>query len=320
MHKTYLSVAVSRAWSAEMPVGDPLGGPAYGERNMPLVAVVAAIGAAGTIATVGLAAMTAFEVVAAVGAITAGIGAVTGNEKLMKLGGIMGLAGGVGAFAESQGWIGGEAAMSGTEAAASPATQSAQASNVVDAAGGNIAEVAQGGADVAKTIESAATTPGVEQITEAAQGGGLMAPKVDGGLQAPSAASAAPTTSVPGEFVNESQKLMQQQNLAQAGVNQLNTNLPTVDVNGKPAGFLDAFKNVGKWMEENKQLTSIGAAFVGGMFDEEKEAKANAYNAQSDLIRQQMDNMSRMPTARLMQPVTPQTPVPQKTGLMRPKG
>ncbi len=42
MRKTYLSLAVSRAWEKDGPVGDPMGGPAYGERAMPLVAVVLA--------------------------------------------------------------------------------------------------------------------------------------------------------------------------------------------------------------------------------------------------------------------------------------
>ena len=33
--KTYLSRSLSRFWSAEFPVGDPFGGPAYGEKNDP---------------------------------------------------------------------------------------------------------------------------------------------------------------------------------------------------------------------------------------------------------------------------------------------
>ena len=46
MFKTYLSRAQTRAWSSEMPVGDPTGGPAYGERNDP---VTAAIGVGGSL-------------------------------------------------------------------------------------------------------------------------------------------------------------------------------------------------------------------------------------------------------------------------------
>lgn len=45
MKTLYLSRAQSRFWSAEMPVGDARGGPAYGERRDPVTAVIV-IGAA----------------------------------------------------------------------------------------------------------------------------------------------------------------------------------------------------------------------------------------------------------------------------------
>ena len=45
MFKTYLSRAQTRAWSSEMPVGDPTGGPAYGERND----ITAALGFGGSL-------------------------------------------------------------------------------------------------------------------------------------------------------------------------------------------------------------------------------------------------------------------------------
>ena len=41
MYKVYLSRAQTRAWSLDMPIGDPTGGPAYGERNDPVSAVTA---------------------------------------------------------------------------------------------------------------------------------------------------------------------------------------------------------------------------------------------------------------------------------------
>lgn len=53
--RQYLSVGQSRVYALENPVGDAFGGPAYGQRNMPLVAIAAA---AGSFAT-GLAAITA---------------------------------------------------------------------------------------------------------------------------------------------------------------------------------------------------------------------------------------------------------------------
>ena len=40
MYKVYLSRAQTRAWSLDMPIGDPTGGPAYGERNDPISAAI----------------------------------------------------------------------------------------------------------------------------------------------------------------------------------------------------------------------------------------------------------------------------------------
>lgn len=104
--KTYLSVSMSRAWAMDHPVGDPFGGPAYGERAMPVVAVV---GAAASVAT-GVGMLTAGAAIAGstmLGSIVAGtmiaggaltiVGTVTGNEKLTKIGNTLSLIGGIGA-------------------------------------------------------------------------------------------------------------------------------------------------------------------------------------------------------------------------------
>ncbi|MBT9174204.1 MAG: hypothetical protein DDT21_02615 [Syntrophomonadaceae bacterium] len=48
----------------------------------------------------------AFAAISAVGTIASAVGVVTGNKRLARIGGIAALAGGVGAFAKSQGWIG----------------------------------------------------------------------------------------------------------------------------------------------------------------------------------------------------------------------
>lgn len=123
----YLSLSISRALAKEHPVGDPFGGPAYGDRNMPFFigpaigAAAATVGAVGTTVAAGSAAAAAGVAVGAVTATTAAIsvvsaiatvvtvvgtvltvvGAVTGNEKLLKVGGYMALAGGVAGFAAS---------------------------------------------------------------------------------------------------------------------------------------------------------------------------------------------------------------------------
>lgn len=115
MNKTYMSRAVSRAMSADHPIGDPVGGAAYGERNDPISAIVAISSMAGTYASAA-AALTAAGGVASFGSVIASmslmqgltlvgsalslVGNVTGNSTLSKIGMIAGLAGGIGQFAE----------------------------------------------------------------------------------------------------------------------------------------------------------------------------------------------------------------------------
>ena len=115
MNKTYMSRAVSRAMSADHPIGDPVGGAAYGERNDPISASVAISSMAGTYASAA-AALTAAGGVASFGSVIASmslmqgltlvgsalslVGNVTGNKTLSKIGMIAGLAGGIGQFAE----------------------------------------------------------------------------------------------------------------------------------------------------------------------------------------------------------------------------
>ena len=115
MNKTYMSRAVSRAMAQDHPIGDPVGGAAYGERNDPISAIVAissmagtyasaaaALTAAGGIATFGsvITSMTLMQGLTLVGSALSLVGNVTGNATLSKIGMVAGLAGGIGQFAE----------------------------------------------------------------------------------------------------------------------------------------------------------------------------------------------------------------------------
>ena len=100
--KIYLSRAQTRAMAAEHPIGDPTGGPAYGEKNDPISAAIS-IGTMFATAEAGFAAMTVMQGITFAGAAVSLVGNITGNKSLMKLGAIAGIAGGIGAFAESQG-------------------------------------------------------------------------------------------------------------------------------------------------------------------------------------------------------------------------
>lgn len=72
---------------------------------MPIIAIAAAVFAVVEIVEVGLAAMTVFEAIAAVGAVTNGVGVVTGNQDLQNVGQAMAIAGGVGTIATKLGVI-----------------------------------------------------------------------------------------------------------------------------------------------------------------------------------------------------------------------
>ena len=100
--KIYLSRAQTRAMATEHPVGDPTGGPAYGEKNDPISAAIS-IGTMFATAEAGFAAMTLMQGITFAGAAVSLVGNITGNKSLMKLGAIAGIAGGLGSFAESQG-------------------------------------------------------------------------------------------------------------------------------------------------------------------------------------------------------------------------
>lgn len=87
---------------ADYPIGDPIGGPAYGEKRDPFSAAIS-IYTMFTAAEAGLAAMTLLEGISFAGAAISLIGNITGNKTLSSIGMIAGIAGGIGAFAEKAG-------------------------------------------------------------------------------------------------------------------------------------------------------------------------------------------------------------------------
>lgn len=102
-HKTYLSRAMTRAMAIDHPIGDPHGGPAYGERNEPVSAILAIGSMFATGGAVLAGTATLMQGLMFAGAALSLVGNVTGNKTLSKIGMIAGLAGGVGALAESAG-------------------------------------------------------------------------------------------------------------------------------------------------------------------------------------------------------------------------
>ncbi len=101
--KTYLSREMTRAMALEHPIGDPHGGAAFGERNDPISAIISI----GTLFSTGGAVLagtaTLMQGLMFAGSALSLVGNLTGNSKLSKIGMFVGLAGGVGALAESAG-------------------------------------------------------------------------------------------------------------------------------------------------------------------------------------------------------------------------
>jgi len=99
--KTYLSREMTRAMALDHPIGDPFGGPAYGEKNDP-ISIVAAVMSIEVGLTIGALTLTGGLMIA--GGVLSIAGQVTGNEKLSMIGSIASLAGGAyGAFTDPGG-------------------------------------------------------------------------------------------------------------------------------------------------------------------------------------------------------------------------
>lgn len=99
--KIYLTRATTRAMSLDHPIGDPTGGPAYGEKNDPVSAIISIATMAGTGGAVLAGTATLFQGLAFAGAALSLTGNVTGNKTLSKLGMVAGIAGGIGMLGET---------------------------------------------------------------------------------------------------------------------------------------------------------------------------------------------------------------------------
>lgn len=274
---------------------------------MPVIAVAGAVAGATSLATVGVAGLGVWGTVGAIGGIVSGIGALTGNDDMMRLGAVAGLAGGAGAFAQSQGWIASGSASNtaaqnsgggninaltkaqapGVEPVSSPVSQAPSA--VV----GNTAGLETGG--IGQNITSANPLAGaglfdtVGSVTDA----GIVGSPFTAG---PGAASA-PLPMGPGGFI----KSLGETTLG-AGARNMRFD---AGAGSSEMSIFDRIKGFGKFVEDNKQLSSIAANFIGGVFDDEKKAKAEYakgaaeyYRAKSETERQKLANGSAVPDMR----------------------
>lgn len=104
MRKHHFSRAETRAMALDHPIGDPIGGAAYGEKNDPVSAVISLATMGGTYAAAGsFAAMSVMQGITFAGAALNLVGNVSGNKTLQKIGMVAGIAGGIGQLAGIQG-------------------------------------------------------------------------------------------------------------------------------------------------------------------------------------------------------------------------
>ena len=265
---------------------------------MPVAAVAGAVFAGAELVAGGL---TIFQTIAAVGAITAGVGAVTGDQDLMKIGAIGSLAGGVGMFAQNQGWL--NTAQAAAEAGGNTATMIGQ-----EAAGVN---------DFAPTVDNGMGA--VDTTANTVTGDNLMAGdggNIAQGITAPTGVTQSPTMNTrPGGLINASPSNPLDMRIANGATK-------NTSVFGSLQKFADLLKN--KDGTYDKNLLAIGANFIGGAFDDKKKAETDYYRSRTASEDAQRANANAVPnmaglkvnTAKNIFPTTSPTYTPTRVGLI----
>lgn len=262
---------------------------------MPLVAVAGIFVSGAAIATGTL---TTLGTIAAIGTIVSSIGVLTENKTLMTIGAVAGLAGGVGAFAESQGWLasaGSGSAMADTTSntAAMAETSGSGVESVtptVDTGAappvetGATQQVVDQGVTTGDAVTQGATTTNITQGSElAAPQGGLIDAGVPNGEVLGNAPGALTKPQLDGTNIFGANSVPGAATVAPSG-----SIFDTLK-----GGFDSIFRNADGSM--NKDMLSMAGNFLGGMFDEKKEAETDYLKAQTDALNQQMANGNSVP-------------------------
>ena len=253
---------------------------------MPAVAVGAAIWG-GTALAAGA---TGFAAIAALGAVATGIGVVTGNKDIVKIGGLMGLVGGAGTLAVSKGLIADP--FSSDIGLAAGTADPMGAPLPVENAPGAVASQAMEGVINTAVPPAAESVVDVPKIAADAVSGASMPAAENIGLAAseldPMGASL--TASAPKDI-----------GLAAGNFDPMGSPLS----GGKSVleSIKDKLGPLEKFAKDNQMLSygmmQVGGNFMSGLFDTTKEAqkraleaRAGADIAQTGLLNQQAANMS----------------------------
>lgn len=281
---------------------------------MPIAAVAAGIYAGAEIATVGIAAMSAFEVIAAVGAITSAVGALTGNDDLMKIGAVAGLAGGLGAFAQGKGWI---ASGNATTTAAENATGGVTHALTETVAPGVETTASLNNPSAYTAPTEAGQTAGLEGIGQNLTAANPMTQEIS--QSSKGLIDAAAPASPAAEAMNPTDLRL---------ANGTQTTPPSGTLLGKGGSIFDTIKGFGKDLffdkdgKLDKGMAAMASNFIGGAFDDAKAAKAEYDSAAADTLKTRLANGSAVPNMNfklkpgsIWKPSAPTYNAPRPAGL-----
>ena len=250
---------------------------------MPIIAIAAAVFAAVEIVEVGLAAMSVFEAIAAVGAVTSGVGVVTGNEDLQKVGQVMAIGGGLGTIATKLGVIDASTPIIGGMTVKPPQElgYAAAGQTIPDtAAGQTIPDTAAAAAGTTTSTTTGAAPAG-------AGAGTINATDTTAGSIATTdaAVAAAPVAAPAYSFEAE---IGQTSTVAAAAA--MPTPPPVAPVTWFSA-VKDYIAPFTEFAKENQMLTygalQAGGSVVAGLFDPLKPAQVKKAEAEADLLTSQ---------------------------------
>ena len=247
---------------------------------MPIIAIAAAVFAVVEIVEVGLAAMTVFEAIAAVGAVTSGVGVVTGNEDLQKVGQVMAIGGGLGMAATKLNvldWNPTVSEVTGITTRAQDAAAAAAAGTTTSTTTGAIAPP-----DAVGTINAADTNVGSIATTDA---------PVAAAPVAAAPVAAAPVAAAPGSAAS----LNLESGLTPSAVVAPTSGMFAASTPVAPVTWFSAVKDYiapfTEFAKENQMLTygalQAGGSVVAGLFDPLKPAQIKKAEAEADLLTSQ---------------------------------
>lgn len=305
----HTSVSNARFWSADIPVGDPFGGPAYGKREFIGIAL-SAFGAFSGWTALAAGGLTTLGTIAAGAALVGGamtvIGGLTGDADLMKIGGIIGMVGGAAGFLdggvigtigdEFGKMFGGGEAASGLDSMVSSAAESANmdammGNGITTTTGGlpetSVAAPPAGAMSIPGTAAGPASTSGgmlnsvqgesafsgiadAQMASNAAAGGLQVAENATGSITADT--SLTPLNEWKGADYNIGGKLGA--DTANQGLSTNTTAGPELNANSGDGGLLGGLLGKNGFISQNAELLKIFGSGLGNL-GQSDQRKAN---------------------------------------------